>query len=70
MATYKQIQNWVKNTYGFTPMTCYIAHAKEMCKLPLKKAWNRQDPTKRRKPCPSNKVEPIKEAFKHFGMIK
>ena len=67
--TYKEIQSWVKYSYGFVAQTCYIAHVKEMCGLPLRKAWNRPDATKRVKPCPPGKVEPIKQAFKHFGMI-
>jgi 23S rRNA (uracil1939-C5)-methyltransferase len=68
-ATYNQIQNWVHNHYGFTPATCYITHVKEICGLPLKKAWNRQAQMDRKKPCPPNKIIPIKNAFKHFGMV-
>lgn len=30
MATYKEIQQYVKLKYGFTPKTCWIAHMKEM----------------------------------------
>ena len=69
MASYRQIEMWVKNKYGFIPADCYVAHVKEMCGLPMKKAWNRQSGINRIKPCPSEQVEPIKEAFKYFGMI-
>jgi len=31
MATYNQIQEWIKEKYGFTVKTCWIAHAKEIC---------------------------------------
>ena len=27
---YRQIQDWVKAEYGFTPKTCWIAHCKEL----------------------------------------
>lgn len=69
MATYKEIQDWVKKNYGFTVKSCWIAHVKEMYGLNPKKAANRMDPTKRIYPCPSDKIEPIKQAFRYFGMI-
>ena len=31
MATYKEIQAYVKEKYGFQPKTCWIAHMKEVC---------------------------------------
>jgi len=68
MATYKQIQEWVKKKYGFTPKTCWIADVKEQCGLKVRKAWNRQG-NKRMVPCPKRKVKEIKAAFRHFGMI-
>ena len=69
MATYREIQEWVRSNYGYTVKTCWIAHVKEMCGLQPNIAPNRFDLTKRLNPCPSNKVGPIKQAFKHFGMI-
>lgn len=69
MATYKQIQKYVKEEYGFKPKTCWIAHVKEMAGLPVKKAWNRKSEKKRENPCPDSKVEPIMVAFRHFGII-
>jgi len=33
MATYQQIQDWVRKHYGFTVKTYWIAHVKEMCGL-------------------------------------
>jgi len=30
MATYKQIQEWVKQQYGFESQTCLVAHVKEI----------------------------------------
>ena len=69
MATYKEIQNYIQNKYGFQPKTCWIAHMKEICGIPVKQAPNRQDPLKRVKPCPEEKQQAIKEAFIHFEML-
>ena len=69
MATYAEIQDYVRDTHGFTPKTCWIAHARELCGLPTRKAWNRIDPVRRKEPCPGDKLETIKDAFSHFGMI-
>jgi hypothetical protein len=68
MATYKQIQGWVKHKYGFIPKTCWIAHVKNMSGLPMRKAPNRKG-TERVEPCPPGKVELIRSALRHFGMI-
>ena len=35
MATYKQIEDWVKGNHGFVPKTCWIAHVKETCGVAL-----------------------------------
>jgi len=69
MATYKEIQDWVKKQYGFSVKTCWIAHAKDICHLNPRKAPNRQDPNLRTNPCPSDKLEPIKSAFYFYKMI-
>jgi len=67
MATYCEIKTYVKSKYGFKPKTCWIAHVKELCGLPLGDAWNRTG--ERSNPCPPDKIECIKNAFKHFNMI-
>lgn len=69
MATYSKIQDWVKENYGFTPETCWIAHVKEMSGLKLRKAPNRINPTVRQCPCPQEKINSITSALKHFRMI-
>ncbi len=69
MATYKQIQEYLKYNYGFVPKTCWIAHMKEVCGIYVKKAPNRISPDKREKPCPIDKQKYIKKAFEHFNMI-
>jgi len=68
MATYRQIQDWVKQQYGFVPKTCWIAHVKEIAGIKVNKAPNRLG-EERLIPCPQDKVEPIHAALKHFGMV-
>jgi len=70
MATYRQIQNWIKNKYGFSVKTCWIAHAKEIFGLNPRIAHNRYNPKERKHPCPKQKLQPIREAFKHFEIIE
>ena len=69
MATYKQIQQWIKHNYGFTVKPCWIAHVKELCGIHLRKAPNRANIRIRINSCPENKINIIKEAFKNFGMM-
>jgi hypothetical protein len=69
MAIYKDIQAWVNQQYGFVPQTCWIAHVKELSGLPVEKAPNRKGDD-RMKPCPPEKIESIRAAFRHFGMMK
>jgi len=69
MATYKAIQEYVKGKYGFLPKTCWIAHMKEICGIPVKIAPNRYSAGSREVPCPPEKMEAIKSAFTHFKMI-
>jgi hypothetical protein len=69
MTTYKQIQDYVKQTYGYVPKTCWIAHMKEIVGLKPKVSPNRHSPTKRVHPCPNDKRKDLEEAFKHFNML-
>jgi hypothetical protein len=69
MATYKEIQKWVKQNYGFVPKTCWIADVKQQAGLQVRKAHNRKGDG-RVCPCPQGKVEPICAAMSHFGMIE
>ena len=69
MATYKQIQDFVRSKHGYTVKTCWIAHVKDMCGLEPRVAPNRLKENYRSNPCPLDKVEPIKETLRHFGMI-
>jgi hypothetical protein len=67
--TYAKIQEYVKSKYGFSPKTCWIADAKELCGLEVKKAWNREG-KQRKNPCPKDKFPAIKEAFNFLSVRK
>jgi hypothetical protein len=69
MATYKEIQEYVRVNFGYKPKTCWIAHSKEIYGLSPKTAANRKDSNKREYPCPIEKQEDIRKAFLHFGML-
>lgn len=69
MATYKEIQKYVKDNYGYIPKSCWIAHTKEICGLNPKISNNRYNNNRRAYPCPENKLNDIKQAFIYFEMI-
>ena len=69
MATYKDIQIWVKAQFGITIKTCWIADMKNRYHLVTRQAPNRIDHKNRKYPCPPDKKEAIIAAFKHFEMI-
>ena len=60
MATYQQIQTFVKETYGYFPKSCWIAHMKEMCGLHPRVSPNRFSVDIRTNPCPIDKQADIK----------
>jgi len=68
MATYAEIQDYVKSKYRYTPKTCWIAHMKELTGQEVGRAPNRQGAA-RIHPCPEDKRPDIVEAFRHFGML-
>ena len=69
MATYKQITEYVKNEYGYTPKSCWIAHMKEVSGLNPKVSPRRYSVNSRVHPCPQHKQNDLIETFKHFNMI-
>lgn len=68
MARYEDIQKWVKDNYGISIKTCWIADIKEQCGLPLKEAQNRKIED-RQEPCPQKHKAKIIEAFESLGML-
>ena len=69
MATYKEIQTYIREKHGCSVKTCWIAHAKELCGLPVSYAPNRISSATRKFPCPPDKLPYIEDAFRRFGMI-
>lgn len=69
MATYKEIQNYIKEKYRFSVKTCWIADIKNRFGLITRSAPNRKG-EQRVHPCPKNKEVYIIEALKYFKMIK
>ena len=68
--TYKRIQEYVQEKYGFKVHTAYIAEVKRMVGLDMHKAPNAVEQRKHEyHPCPPEKVEAIKDALQHFGLI-
>ena len=69
-ATYSKIKEYVKDKYGVNVHTSYIAQVKRMCGLDMGENYNK---SKKENPevkqCPQEKVEYIKDALKHFGLI-
>ena len=68
--TYKMIKEYIEAKYGFKVHTAYIEEVKRDLGLPMYDATNAVEELKqpRKHPTPE-KVEAIKDALKHFGMI-
>jgi len=68
MATYKQIQKYILEEMQVRNIkTCYIAHAKELLGLPVRRSPRREG--ERKIKCPNGKLNLIDAAFRHFRMI-
>ena len=68
--TYKIIQKYVENKYGFKVHTAYIAEVKRSLGLTMYDAPNAVEELKQpRKHPTAEKVEAIKDALKHFEVI-
>ena len=70
MATYKQIQDDIKNRFGTTVKTCWIAHVKEINGLKPRIARNRISKNSRRNPCPNRYKSIIEGSMRKFKMIR
>lgn len=68
--TYKMIQEYIEQTYGFKVHTAYIAEVKRDLGLPMYDAPNAVEELKKPRAHPTPKmVEAIKETLKHFEII-
>lgn len=68
--TYKMIQEYIEEKYGFKVHTAYIAEVKRNLGLPMYDAPNMVEELKQPRRHPTaEKVEAIKDALKHFEVI-
>ncbi|MFR2944983.1 MAG: class I SAM-dependent RNA methyltransferase, partial [Lachnospiraceae bacterium] len=68
--TYKDIQKWVEENYGFNVHTAYIAEVKRNLCLPMYDAPNAVEELKRPRSHPTAEMsDAIKAALKHFEII-
>lgn len=68
--TYKMIQEYIEEKYGFKVHTAYIAEVKRNLGLPMYDAPNMVEELKQPRRHPTAEtVEAIKDALKHFGVI-
>lgn len=69
--TYKMIQEYIEGKYNFKVHTAYIAEVKRDLGLPMYDAPNAVEELKQERKHPTpEKVEAIKDAFKHFEIIQ
>ena len=69
MATYREIQNYVREEFNVSVKTCWIAHVKELNGLSLRKAPNRISRNTRVYPCPTDKQLIIEKAMVELGIL-
>ncbi len=65
--TAREIQDWVRQEFGFIPKQSWIAHCKILCGLSVADARTHQ--LARFDPCPLERQDAIIKAFRHFKMI-
>ena len=68
--TYKKIQEWIEENYGFKVHTAYVAEVKRELGLPMYDAPNAVEELKRPRQHPTEQMTTaIKAALKHFEII-
>ena len=68
--TYKKIQEWIEENYGFKVHTAYVAEVKRELGWPMYDAPNAVDELKRPRQHPTEQMTTaIKAALKHFEII-
>lgn len=69
-ATYKEIEEWVQENYGFHVTNLNIAQVKQKHGIIERENYNKPKSENSRQPgCPEEKVEAIEDALRHFQMI-
>jgi hypothetical protein len=67
MATYKQIQDYVRKHHGYASETSWMAHVRDLAGVSVRSTHNRQG-NLRAKPCLPEKRKDIQRVFEYFGM--
>ena len=62
-ATDQEIQKWISRHHGFVPESASIAHCKVLFGLTTPGTSPNENP------CPPEKVAPIQQAFRRFGLL-
>jgi hypothetical protein len=70
MATYREIQQWIKRNFRYVPKTCWIADVLADHGLTKSAASNRIDPSAPSNPCPTRHRATITAALVHFEMVR
>jgi 23S rRNA (uracil1939-C5)-methyltransferase len=69
-ATYKEIEEWVQEHYGFHVTDLNIAQVKQKHGIIERENYNKPKSENSRQPgCPEEKVKAIEDALRHFQMI-
>ena len=69
-ATYKEIEEWVQEHYGFRITNFKIAQVKQKHGIIERENYNKSKSEDSRLPgCPEKKVKAIEEAMRHFQII-
>ena len=69
-ATYKEIEEWVQEHYGFHVTNLNIAQVKQKHGIIERENYNKPKSENSRQPgCPEEKVKAIEDAMRHFQMI-
>ncbi|MCR4896220.1 MAG: 23S rRNA (uracil(1939)-C(5))-methyltransferase RlmD [Lachnospiraceae bacterium] len=69
-ATYKEIQDWVQEKYGFHVSNLNIAQVKQIHGIIERENYNKAKSADSKQPeCPEEKVKAIEDAMRHFQMI-
>lgn len=69
-ATYREIQDWVQEHYGFHVTNLNIAQVKQKHRIIERENYNKAKSENSKQPgCPEEKVKAIEDAMRHFQMI-
>ena len=69
-ATYREIEEWVREKYGFHVTNLNIAQVKQKHGIIERENYNKpKSPDSRQLGCPEEKVKAIEDAMRHFQMI-